>query len=81
VKEEVLKQSRQMIDLFEGELELISPGNLVEKENISTFIYYIFGMEEGQIPLCLPLYPALHYELLGTFNRIIPYFFKSLEIR
>lgn len=56
-----MNESRKMINLFEEELELISPGNLVEKENISTFIYYVFGMEEGQMPLTLPLYPAIHF--------------------
>ena len=81
VKEEALKLSRKMIQLFEEELELISPGNLVEKENISTFIYNIYGMEEGQIPLSLSLYPALHYELIDNYNKIIPSFFKSLQLK
>lgn len=33
-----------MISLFERELESISPGNLVEKENINSFIYNVFGV-------------------------------------
>ncbi len=64
VQEAALKKSKRMIALFEGELELISPGNLIEKENINSFIYNIFGVEEGQLPLDLPLYPAIYLELL-----------------
>lgn len=38
----------------------MSPGNLIEKENINSFIYNIFGVEEQQLPLDLPLYPAIY---------------------
>jgi hypothetical protein len=80
-KEEALRQSRRLIGLLEEELELISPGNLAEKENIGSFIFYNFGCEEGQLPLELPLYPAIHSELLDSYNRVLPVFFKGLELR
>ena len=38
-------------------------------------------MEEDQVPLCLPLYPAIVSELLHNYNRILPSFFKSLEVK
>lgn len=60
VQEVALRRSKRMIGLFEAELEALSPGNLVEKENINTFIYNIFGVEEGQLALDLPLYPAIY---------------------
>jgi hypothetical protein len=44
VKEGALRRSKKIINLFEEELELISPGNLVEKENIISFIFYNFGV-------------------------------------
>jgi hypothetical protein len=45
VQDHALKKAKKMISLFERELELISPGNLVEKENINSFIYNVFGVE------------------------------------
>jgi hypothetical protein len=43
-REGALRRSKKIINLFEEELELISPGNLVEKENIISFIFYNFGV-------------------------------------
>lgn len=81
VQEAALRRSRRVIGLFEQELEAMSPGNLIEKENISSFVYHVFGVEEQQLPLALPLYPAIYLELLENYNQVLPYFFKSIELR
>lgn len=78
VQEVALRKSKKVIQLFEQELEAMSPGNLIEKENINSFIYNIFGVEEQQLPLDLPLYPAVYLELLESYNQVLPYFFKSI---
>ncbi len=44
VQDHALKKAKKMISLFERELESISPGNLVQKENINSFIYNVFGV-------------------------------------
>lgn len=59
MQKQALRQSKELIALFEEELEYISPGNLLEKENINGFFYYLFGVEENMLPLSLPLYPAI----------------------
>ncbi len=41
-------------------------------------MYNIFGVEENQLPLNLPLYPSLYLELISNYNSILPYFFKSI---
>jgi hypothetical protein len=33
------------------------------------------------LPLNLPLYPAIDSELIENYNVILPYFFKSLDIK
>jgi hypothetical protein len=80
VQEAALRRSRKMIGVFEAELERLSPGNLIEKENINSFIYNIFGVEEGQLALDLPLYPATYQELLESYNRVLPCFFRGIEL-
>jgi hypothetical protein len=58
-----------------------SPGNLIEKENINSFIYTIYGVEENQTPLSIELYPAIYPELIDNYNQIFNYFFKGIELK
>lgn len=59
-KERVLALARQLVEMSENELEQLSPGNLVEKENISSFLYSVFGVDEKEVAVDLPLHPSLY---------------------
>lgn len=78
-KENVIIRSKKLISLLEAGLEGLSPGNLIEKEHLSNFIYGIMGVS-SQVFLMVPFYSAVFIEICQNYNRISLNFFKGLNI-